>query len=169
MFNYYFFVNIITGDIMLYFLIFISKVVELTLGTLRMIVVANGKKVLGSFLQGVISLIWVFAISNVITNLKDPLNIIFFVLGSIIGSYLGGLLEEIIALGTNMLVVITDKDIANSIREENYIVTETKGSGLNGLKYLLFIIVKRKNIMDLKKTIKKYDQNALIISDSINV
>ena len=68
-----------------------------------------------------------------------------------------------------MLVVITDKDIANSIREENYIVTETKGSGLNGLKYLLFIIVKRKNIMDLKKTIKKYDQNALIISDSINV
>lgn len=78
MFNYYFFVNIITGDIMLYFLIFISKVVELTLGTLRMIVVANGKKVLGSFLQGVISLIWVFAISNVITNLKDPLNIIFF-------------------------------------------------------------------------------------------
>lgn len=68
-----------------------------------------------------------------------------------------------------MLVVITDKDIANSIRKENYIVTETKGSGLNGLKYLLFIIVKRKNIMDLKKTIKKYDQNALIISDSINV
>ena len=36
---------------MIYFLIFISKVVESALSTLRLILVANGKKILGMILQ----------------------------------------------------------------------------------------------------------------------
>ena len=65
-------------NIGLYFLIFISKVIENGLSTLRLIVVANGKKILGAFLQFTISLVWVLVTGIVVNDLlNDPLKIIF--------------------------------------------------------------------------------------------
>ena len=75
---------------LIYIFIFISKIIENALATLRFIVVANGKKLLGAFLNGIIALIWIFVTGIVIINVKeDPIKIIMFCLGSIVGSYLG--------------------------------------------------------------------------------
>lgn|SRR5574344_490156 len=141
------------------------------LGTLRMIVVSNGRKLMAAILQGIISLIWIFVISIIVVDIKNNmLKIVFFVIGSIIGSYLGSILEESLALGTNMLLVISNNNLlVNNIRNKGYAVTLIKGSGINGEKNILFIIVKRKDSLKLKNIIKKYDQNSLIIFDSINI
>ena len=56
---------------MIYFLIFISKVVESALSTLRLILVANGKKILGMILQFFITLVWVITTSIVIIDIKN--------------------------------------------------------------------------------------------------
>ena len=61
-----------------YTLIFFSKIIENTLSTLRLIVVANGKKKLGALLQGIIALIWIFVTGIVIIDInKDILKIVF--------------------------------------------------------------------------------------------
>ena len=136
-----------------------------------MIVVSNGRKLMAAILQGIISLIWIFVISIIVVDIKNNmLKIVFFVIGSIIGSYLGSILEESLALGTNMLLVISNNNLlVNNIRNKGYAVTLIKGSGINGEKNILFIIVKRKDSLKLKNIIKKYDQNSLIIFDSINI
>ena len=86
---------------MIYLYIFISKILENTLATLRIIVVANGKKKLGALLQGMVATLWILVIGIIVTNInKDIFKIICFITGSIVGSYTGSVLEEKIALGT---------------------------------------------------------------------
>ncbi|MDD2391908.1 MAG: DUF5698 domain-containing protein [Bacilli bacterium] len=156
---------------LLYSIIFFSKVLENTLGTLRLIVVADGRKLLGSILQGVISLIWILVVGIVVQNiLEDPYKIVFFILGSVVGSYLGGIIEEKLALGNNMVIIITElNDLANNIRSNGFGVTSIRAEGKDSLKNVLFIIITRKNIRKIINTTKKYDQNALIISESIKI
>ena len=79
---------------LIYFLIFISKIIENALSTLRIILISNGKKVIGAILQGIICIIWIFSISITIIDINDIFKSISFVVGSIIGSYLGSLINE---------------------------------------------------------------------------
>lgn len=149
---------------LIYFLIFFSKIIENTLSTLRLIVVANGKKKLGALLQGIVALVWIFVTGIVIVDInKDILKVIFFVLGSIAGSYLGSKLEEKIALGSLILMCITDKEHGDKIKEElkDYkIVTLSEEKTL-----ILQIFIKRKEVNNIKKIINKIDNKATIISE----
>ena len=80
---------------MTYILIFLFKVIENTLSTLRIIVISKKRKLLGAILQGTISIIWIISTSMVVINIqKDPLKILSFTLGALIGSYIGSILEE---------------------------------------------------------------------------
>ena len=95
----------------IYLLIFIFKIVENALSTLRLIVVSNGKKKFGAILQVIIAVIWVLVTGSVISNInEDFFKIVVFALGSFVGSYLGSILEEKIALGTNMFTFSISKD-----------------------------------------------------------
>ena len=81
-------------NILIYILILLFKIIENTLSTIRIIVIADRKKLLGAILQGTVSLIWIISTSLVVIDIKDPIKIISFTLGSIIGSYLGSTIEE---------------------------------------------------------------------------
>lgn len=153
---------------MIYFLIFIAKIVENTLSTLRLIVVSNGKKKLGAFLQGLIAIVWVISTGIVIVDInKDLLKIVFFCLGSLVGSYLGSLIEEKIALGSNMVLSIIDKSFINIIQDKlnNEEYHTTLLSCLDEKKCLLLIMVKRKHISYILNEIKQIDKNAIVISE----
>lgn len=81
--------------IITYILIFLFKVIENTLSTLRIIAISNRKKLLGAILQGVVSIVWVISTSLVVINIqKDPLKILAFTLGALVGSYTGSIIEE---------------------------------------------------------------------------
>lgn len=145
---------------MIYFFIFSAKLLENAISTLRLIVVSSGKKLFGAILNLIVSIIWIFSTSLAIINIKDILNIIAFALGSFIGSYIGSIIEEKIAIGSNMLFIVTKKEI--TIKEK-----------LDKLKYTSFIInddiilimVDRKKRKNLLNIIRKIDPDSTIISD----
>ena len=153
------------------FLIFVFKVLENTLSTLRIIVVANGRKLLGSILQGVIALVWAFSTGLVVVDvLKDPFKVVSFTLGSLVGSYIGSLIEEKIAMGTNMLTAVIDKSysskIIRSLKKQKYDVIVLNGKRKDEFKNILFIMVKRKKRNDVIKLIKNIDSNSTVIVES---
>lgn len=152
-------------NIGLYFLIFISKVIENGLSTLRLIVVANGKKVLGAFLQFAISLVWILVTGIVVNNLlEDPLKIIFFALGSLVGSYMGSIIEEKIALGDILMNCITDnKEVNNYIKSLGYNTSILKTDNKD---ILLFVIPRRKKV-EIINNIKSIDSEILIFSEKV--
>ena len=153
---------------MTYILIFSFKVIENTLSTLRIIVISNGKKLLGAILQGAISIIWVISTSMVVINIqKDPIKIISFTLGALIGSYIGSIIEEKIALGTNMITAVIKKEQTNKItkalKKQGHEVIILNGKRKDELKNILIIIVKRKNIKNIIKLINNIDNTSKII------
>lgn len=158
-------------NLFIYLIIFIFKVTENTLSTLRIIVVANGKKLLGAILQGLIALVWAFSTGLVVVDvLKDPLKVVAFTLGSLIGSYVGSLIEEKIAMGTNMLTVVVDKcfsnKIAKALKKQKYEVIVLNGKRKDELKNVLLIMVKRKKRHDVIKLIKNIDDCSTIIIEN---
>ncbi len=75
--------------------IFINKVIENMLGTVRIIVIAKDRKIVGAILNGLISLIWILSASMVLVNIdNNPYKIVAFCLGAVFGSYLGSIVEE---------------------------------------------------------------------------
>lgn len=147
---------------MIYLGIFIAKVLENALATLRIIVVSNGKKKLGAFLQGLVALVWVLVTGIVIIDVnKDVFKIICFVIGSIVGSYLGSIIEEKIALGTNLLIINT-----TNIKETLPILNSYQPFIYQN--YILFKI-KRKKSKDIIKKISAVDDNCVIISSRIKI
>lgn len=144
---------------MTYLIIFLLKILENALGTLRLIIVSNGKKLEGAILNFLLAIVWVISTSMVVIN-NDIFKIFVFALGSLIGSYVGSIIEEKIALGNNMLLVISKKyeQMKNSIADyDSYIVNEN----------ILMIMVSRKKRKSIIKIILNIDQNAKIFSESI--
>jgi len=151
---------------LIYFLIFLCKIIENAIGTLRLIVVANGKKKLGALLNGIVALVWIFGTGIVIINInKDIFKIIAFVIGSIVGSYLGSLLEEKIGLGSNMLICITKEKYEQIIKNKliNYQITTICEKDNN--YSVLLIVLKRKEIGKISKILKRIDKDIIIISE----
>ena len=148
----------------IYLFIMLSKIIENALATLRIIVVANGKKKIGAILNGIVAIVWIFVTGVVIIDInKDILKIVFFALGSILGSYLGSIIEEKMALGNNVLICKIEEKFENVIKEKlktYQIITmcekDTKQS-------VLLIFLKRKESKNISKIIKNIDKNSIMI------
>jgi uncharacterized protein YebE (UPF0316 family) len=152
-------------------IIFFSKVLENALATLRLIVVANGKKVTGAILQFIIALVWVLVTGSVLMDInKDPLKIVFFALGSMVGSYLGSYFEEKMAMGSNTLTAIVNaelsKEITDKIREMGFAVTLVRGEGKDKARSVLYIVVSRKKQKKIIHMIEDIDSSSMIITES---
>jgi len=151
---------------LIYLAIFFSKIVENALSTLRLIVVANGKKKIGAILQGIIALVWIFVTGIVIVDVnKDVLKIVFFCIGSIVGSYLGSIIEEKIALGSNMLICIVKEKYENTIKRKLNKYKITTICEKNNNYSILLIVLKRKEITKINDIIKSIDKDSIIISE----
>lgn len=147
---------------LIYFAIFISKIIENALATLRLIVVSNGKKKLGAVLQGLVALVWILVTGIVIVDVnKNVFKIIAFCLGSVTGSYLGSLLEEKIALGYNMTIAVINNDCFEKVFNmlSSYKITIINK---NNDQTTIMILCKRKKTVFINNTINDIDNNALI-------
>ncbi|MBP3920083.1 MAG: hypothetical protein J6D28_00795 [Bacilli bacterium] len=154
-----------------YLIILTFKILENALSTLRIIIISNGKKILGAILQGIIALVWIFSTSLVVIDIKkDPIKIIFFIIGSIVGSYIGSVIEEKIAMGSNMITAIVNinktEKIVKALKKQKYEVNIIKGKNDNELNRILIIITKRKTKNNVIKLIKNIDKNATIIIEN---
>lgn len=154
-----------------YLFIFFSKTIENALGTLRMIVISNNKKILGAILQVLISLVWIFSTAIVITNFKDIFKVIIFILGCGYGSYLGSYIENKIALGNAFIICISSIKkggiIAEKLREKGFAVSVIEGEGKNNQIDVLMILIERRHINTITKIIDSVDKKALILTQNI--
>lgn len=161
-------------EIWICFIIFLFKVLETSLATFRIIVINNGKKMLGAILSAIISVVWIISTSLVVMNIKENiLRIIFLSFGCFAGSYLGSFIEEKLAMGYSMLMVITNnvlgEVICGDLRRSGYAVTYTKATGRDSIKNILLIMVERKKRTEVSSIIYKTDQKAMIICESAKI
>ncbi len=156
-----------------YLFIFVAKCADITLATIRMIMVVRGRRVQAALIGFVENIIYVLAIGKVLAGLDNPVNIIVYALGFAAGNYIGIIVEEKMALGDVVAQVIAkdnSMELAERFREIGFGVTVVEGYGREGMQQLLNIMLQRKNIGVLYKVLDDYDEKAFVtITDARSI
>lgn len=155
---------------LLTFLIFILRVTDMSLDTLRVLFVLRGRKSMAWILGFLQSAIWVIAITSVLNNLENLLNIIAYAGGFATGNVVGMAIEERLAIGhAHMRIISSGKGsaILDAIRRAGYAATEIPGRGKDGTVTIISCSIKRKHISKIQKEISQIDQNAFVTVEEI--
>lgn len=151
-------------------LIFILRISDMTLDTLRVLMVMRGRKGLAWILGFFQATIFVMAISQVLSDLNNPLSLVGYAAGFATGNVIGMLIEERMAIGHTHLRVISPTRgaaIAEQLRESGYAVTEVSGRGRDGTVTILEIGVLRRNAKKVRETVSGADPEAMITAEEL--
>ncbi len=151
-------------------IIFFVRIIDVSMGTLRTIIVIRGKRVLGSLIAFIEVSIWFLAVKQALNVSETNLWIVAsYAVGFALGTFLGSWIEERIAIGASSIQVITRGeryDLVKALRDANFAVSIINSKGLNSKNLILIIEVKRKEINNVRRIINKIDSSAFItISD----
>lgn len=129
-------------------LIFVSRLGDVTLATLRHIFISKGLKKIVPFIGFFEVLIWLIAIRQVFNNLNNVVCFIAWAGGFSLGTYVGILIEEKIALGMQIIRIITsapNTNLTEDLKKINQGFTIVDAQGSQGPVKLIFLQVRRKN------------------------
>lgn len=151
-------------------LIFILRVLDMSLDTLRVLVVMRGRKSIAWLLGFFQASIFVLAISSVLNNLDNPLNVIGYAAGFATGNVVGMWIEEKLAIGHTHINVVSSRfgaAIAESLRKAGFAVTEIPARGKDGTVMLLNLSVLRKYVDQVHKIVNGVDSSAFITAEDV--
>lgn len=147
-------------------LIFVLRLIDVSLGTVRIIFVFRGKRIQAAIIGFIEIVIFVYALGTVVTNLDNIPNILAYSLGFAGGTLLGSMIEEKMAIGFMTVQVIpsgsSSHEIAGILREEGFGVTSFDAWGRDGAKIVLLIHLFRKDWGKLQEILENHDQSAFI-------
>ncbi len=158
--------------IVLPLLIFIFRIVDQSIGTLRLIFAAKGMKKVAPFFAFFESFIWLVAIGQIMKHLDNIYCYIAFAGGYASGNYFGILLEEKLSIGTVVIRVIPRRDTSELIkhlRDLNYGVTVVPVDGMLGPTKMLFTTIRRKEAKFVISIIKQHNPTAFYTIDEVKV
>ena len=155
---------------MIYILIFLAKLIEVAIATVRMVLTARGNRVAASLLASVEITIWIIVTSTVLLGLsEDPLRAVAFGLAFVVGVYLGILIEDKLALGLSQIECIAEveeaKMLTGQLRELGFGVTTFDCEGLDGKKLSLNLKVHRKDIPKAMTILREHDHLFVTVTD----
>lgn len=151
-------------------LIFLARLVDVSLATVRHILIFRGQKTIVPFIGFVEVLIWLIAIMQVMNNLKHPVSYVAWALGFAVGTYVGMIIEERMALGFALVRVVVPalpEEFLHVLKKHGIGYTLLKGEGAVGLVHVVLIVVKRRNIMQIITWLNQYHRNAFYTVEDI--
>lgn len=158
--------------IVLPLLIFIFRIVDQSIGTLRLIFAAKGLKKLAPFFAFFESFIWLVAIGQIMKHLDNLYCYIAFAGGYAAGNYFGIILEEKLSIGTVVIRVIPKKDtteLIKHLRDLNYGVTVVPVDGMMGPTKMLFTTIRRKEAPRVIDIIHQHNPTAFYTIDEVKI
>jgi uncharacterized protein YebE (UPF0316 family) len=137
-------------NILIYFAIFAAKMLEVSIGVFRLLLMTKGFRRQASFIVFFEQLIWVVNISVVVTQIvDDPFRAIAYALGFASGLFFGSWLEGRVGLGNIKVEIITEKPeamaLADELRKLGFAATILDSTGMEGhLNAMIISYIPRK-------------------------
>ncbi|MDT8300061.1 MAG: DUF2179 domain-containing protein [Sedimentisphaerales bacterium] len=144
-------------------LIFCARIIDVSMGTVRVIFVSRGLKYLAPVVGFFEILIWLLAIGQIMKNLSNPACYIAYAGGFAMGNFVGIHIAEKLSLGLVIIRVITKNDavpLVDFLKAGNYGVTSIDGYGTSGQVKVVFTIVPRREVYTVVELIKKFNPQA---------
>ncbi len=148
--------------------IFLARILDVSLGTVRTILLVKGRKGAASMIAFIEISIWFLIVREALTLAIDHPWIIFAYAGGFTaGTYFGSVLSEKYITGTLNVQVISCKndELVDAIRSNDFAVSVVDVRGLEKeiTRVMLFIEIDKKDLNELRKVIKEVDEQAFVI------
>ncbi len=145
------------------FIIFMARICDVSIGTLRIIFVSRGKKFIAPVLGFFEVLIWIIVIGNIMKNASNFACYIGYAAGFATGNYIGMLVEEKLAMGYVVVRIITPKDafeLKNALRGADFGITTIPAEGAIGKVDVIFTSIQRADLPQVVELIKIHNPKA---------
>lgn len=151
-------------------MIFVARVLDVSLATLRVMYIMNGARKWAPLLGFFEALIWLLAIGQIIQNISSPLSYISYAGGYAAGTYLGMLLESRIAMGRMVVRIITRTDISELINwliGKGYRYNAVDSTDHEGNASLIFTVVPRSKLEECLEAVKFFQPDGYYTVEGI--
>ena len=158
--------------IVLPLLIFLARIVDVSLGTIRIIFISKGFKFLSPFIGFFEVLIWLIALNQIWHDMTNIFLYIAYAGGFAAGNYVGIWLEEKISIGISTVRIIIRKNqtqLIEELKKNNYpltIIDAESGKEKEGVK-MIFLMVKRKELKNIFKIMKRVNPKAFFTVEDV--
>ncbi len=151
-------------------LIFIARIVDVTIGTIRIVMVSKGQKIWAPILGFFEVLVWLLAMAKIFQNLDNWVCYIAYAAGFATGNFIGLLIEEKLAFGLVKIQIITAKlasELIGVLKESGYGITHHDALGGTEKVSIIYSIIKRSDLDTVVNLIKKYNPNAFYTVEDV--
>jgi len=158
------------GLIIIPVFIFLARILDVSMGTIRIIFISRGMKYLASAIGFFEMLIWLFAISRIMMEIFNPLNYIAYAGGFAIGTFTGIYIEEMLAMGYLSVIITTSKDPAEMVGKldlAGYKLTVIDTQGGTKDRKMIFAIIKRDKLRNVINIVKEVDPGVFYAVENI--
>lgn len=171
-----FFVNVlhlnpvVFNYILLPLLIFLSRILDVSIATMRVMFIMNGARKLAPVVGFFEALIWLLAIGQIMQNLNNAYSYLAYAGGFAAGTFVGMYIEEKIALGRMIVRIITRTPTSGLIewlQENGYRFNTVSAEDNEGNTNILFTVVKRANLDTLLSAIQYFQPGAFYTVEGV--
>jgi len=151
-------------------LIFLARVADVTLGTLRIVFISQGKRKLAPIMGFFEIFIWLLAVGQIFSNLTNILYYFAYAGGFAMGNYIGLVVENKLSLGLLSLHLIVRDDpdeLIKTLKEKGYGLTILTTEGIKSNVKLVVMIIKRKNQLGVLEMIRRISPNTFISIENV--
>ncbi|MDZ7317424.1 MAG: DUF2179 domain-containing protein [candidate division KSB1 bacterium] len=152
-------------------LIFCARITDVSLGTLRIILLSRGYRVYVPFLGFFEVLLWLIVMTHIVKTLSHPIYYVAYAGGFAAGNWVGMMIENRLAMGISLVRIILSEDnvaLVQRLRSEGYVVTEVTGYGNRGPVRILFTVVKRRELVHLLAFVREMNPDAFYTIEDVN-
>jgi uncharacterized protein YebE (UPF0316 family) len=150
--------------------IFAARSVELAIGTLRIVFIAQGRTALASTSGFFEVLIWLLVVSQALQNLANPLCVVAYAGGFASGHVVGIRIEERLAMGLRLVrVILRDRaeELVAELRRRDFGVTVAHAEGSQGPVKVLFTVVRRRHLSQVIETVRRHNPQAFFTIEDV--
>lgn len=151
-------------------IIFCGRIIDVTLGTLRIIFVSKGVKDIAPIIGFVEVFIWIVIISQILVRANDLVSYLSYAAGYATGNYVGILIENRIAYGILLCRIYTQqngKELIQRLSKLNIGATMTHGTGSTNEVDIIETVVDRKEMRKLEVLLADFDPNIFYVVEDV--
>jgi len=151
-------------------LIFIARICDQSIGTMRIIFVSKGKRNIAPILGFFEVLIWITAISKIMQNLDNYINYIAYAAGFATGNLVGMIIEERLAMGIQMVRVFANErgmELVQNLNSNGFGATFVEAHGARDKVHLIYTIVHRNELGNVVEVINSFNPKAFYTIEDV--
>ncbi len=162
----------VIAQVLLPVAIFVARICDVTVGTLRIIAVARGRRVAAAILGFFEVLIWITVISHVMQNLTNPWCYVAYAAGFATGNYVGIQIEQMLAMGQLVVRVITRRPagpLIEALHGHGFGVTSVPAMGKKGAVSIIYSVVPRSDLEHVISLIRQFHPKAFMSVEDVRL